>query len=172
MTEAAAVPDFSTLLVSAEGPIGRLTLNRPEKLNALSGELLNELILASKWFTDRSGVKVVLVSGAGRAFCAGADLTSFSAAGSDPSEEERRDGADLGRRMADAVTGMRPMTVAAIQGHCVGGGLVLAAACDLRIAAEDTRFSIPEVDLGIPLAWGGIPGWSGRSGRPQPRNWC
>ena len=157
MTEAAAVPDFSTLLVSAEGPIGRLTLNRPEKLNALSGELLNELILASKWFTDRTGVKVVLVSGAGRAFCAGADLTSFSAAGSDPSEEERRDGADLGRRMADAVTGMRPMTVAAIQGHCVGGGLVLAAACDLRIAAEDTRFSIPEVDLGIPLAWGGIP---------------
>lgn len=157
MSETTAVPEFSTLLVSAEGPVGRLTLNRPEKLNALSGELLNELILASDWFTARAGVKVVLVSGAGRAFCAGADLTAFAAAGPDPGEEERRRAADLGRRMADAVTDMRPMTVAAIHGHCVGGGLVLAAACDLRVAAADTRFSIPEVDLGIPLAWGGIP---------------
>jgi enoyl-CoA hydratase/carnithine racemase len=59
--------------------------------------------------------------------------------------------------MADAVEGMRPVTIAAIHGWCVGGALVLAAACDLRVAAEDTRFSIPEVDLGIPLAWGGIP---------------
>lgn len=157
MSGSPEVPELSTLLVSAEGAIGRMTLNRPEKLNALSGELLNELILASEWFSESTGVKVVLVSGAGRAFCAGADLTAFGAAGQDPTEDERRDAADLGRRMADAVTGMRPMTIAAIQGHCVGGGLVLAAACDLRIAAEDTRFSIPEVDLGIPLAWGGIP---------------
>ena len=52
---------------------------------------------------------------------------------------------------------MRAVTIAAIRGHCVGGGLVLAAACDLRVAADSTRFSIPEVDLGIPLAWGGIP---------------
>ena len=59
--------------------------------------------------------------------------------------------------MADAVGGMRAMTIAAIHGHCVGGGVVLAAACDLRVAASSARFSIPEVDLGIPLAWGGIP---------------
>ena len=52
---------------------------------------------------------------------------------------------------------MRALAIAEIQGWCVGGGLVLAAACDLRIVAENTRFSIPEVDLGIPLAWGGIP---------------
>ena len=157
MSDAAAAPAFWTILVSAEGPIGNLTLNRPEKLNALSGQLLNELILAAEWFGARSEVKVVLVGGAGRAFCAGADLTAFATAGPDPTEDERREAADLGRRMADAVTDMRPMTVAAIRGHCVGGGLVLAAACDLRIAAANTRFSIPEVDLGIPLAWGGIP---------------
>jgi enoyl-CoA hydratase/carnithine racemase len=59
--------------------------------------------------------------------------------------------------MADAVEAMAAITVAKIHGHCVGGGVVLAAACDLRVAAEDTYFSIPEVDLGIPLAWGGIP---------------
>ena len=52
---------------------------------------------------------------------------------------------------------MRAVTVASIHGHCVGGAVVLAAACDLRVAASSTRFSIPEVDLGIPLAWGGIP---------------
>jgi enoyl-CoA hydratase/carnithine racemase len=52
---------------------------------------------------------------------------------------------------------MRAVTIASIHGHCVGGGVVLAAACDLRLAARGTRFSIPEVDLGIPLAWGGIP---------------
>ncbi len=59
--------------------------------------------------------------------------------------------------MAEAIESMRAITIARIQGHCVGGALVLVAACDLRVAADTTRFSIPEVDLGIPLAWGGIP---------------
>ena len=59
--------------------------------------------------------------------------------------------------MADALEDMRALSIAAIHGWCVGGGLVLAAACDLRLAAEDAQFSIPEIDLGIPLAWGGIP---------------
>lgn len=59
--------------------------------------------------------------------------------------------------MADAIEAMDAVTIAAIHGHCIGGGLVLAAACDMRIAADNTNFAIPEVDLGIPLAWGGIP---------------
>jgi enoyl-CoA hydratase/carnithine racemase len=95
----------------------------------------------------------VIVSGAGRAFSAGADLGSFTGS----QEVPIREAADLGREMADALEGMRALTIAAIRGWCIGGGLVLAAACDLRIAADDARFSIPEVDLGIPLAWGGIP---------------
>jgi enoyl-CoA hydratase/carnithine racemase len=96
----------------------------------------------------------VVVAGAGRAFCAGFDLGDFSAPDAELSAWEA---ADLGRTMAEAVTSLRALTLAAIHGHCVGGGLVLAAACDLRLAAEDARFSIPEADLGIPLAWGGIP---------------
>jgi enoyl-CoA hydratase/carnithine racemase len=64
---------------------------------------------------------------------------------------------DAGWRMARAMDEMRAVTVAQIHGWCVGGGLVVAAGCDLRIAANDARFSIPEIDLGIPLAWGGIP---------------
>ena len=92
-------------------------------------------------------------STSGRAFSAGADLAGFPGI-DDPG---LRAAADAGRIMADAMEGMRVPTVARIQGWCVGGGLVLAAACDLRVAASTARFSIPEIDLGIPLAWGGIP---------------
>lgn len=172
LSEMPEVPEFSTLKIEVEGPVGQMILNRPEKLNALSGVLLGEVILASGWFTERGDVKVVVVRGAGRAFSAGADLTAFTGAGPDPTAEERLEAADLGRRMADALTGMRPVTIAAVHGHCVGGGLVLAASCDLRLAAADTRFSIPEIDLGIPLAWEASPGWSGRSDPLPHASWC
>ena len=94
----------------------------------------------------------MIVHGAGRAFTAGADLASFAG----PTGTLPRDAADAGRRMAEAIESMQAVTIAAVHGHCIGGGVVLAAACDLRVAAESTNFAIPEVDLGIPLAWGGI----------------
>jgi enoyl-CoA hydratase/carnithine racemase len=145
--------EFDSLIVEVDGPVGWLTLNRPDRLNPLSITMLRELAAAARWFDSRDGVKAVVVRGAGRAFSAGADLASFAG----PPRLSPRDAADLGREMADAVEAMRAVTIAAIHGWCVGGGLVLAAACDLRVAAEDARFSIPEIDLGIPLAWGGIP---------------
>ena len=144
---------FENLTIDTHGAIGTLTLNRPIKLNALSRQTLVEITQAAAWFDTRSEVKVVIVSGNGRAFSAGADLETFSG----ENDQDIRAAADQGRLMAEAVEGMRAVTIAAIQGWCVGGGLVLAAACDLRLACHDTRFSIPEVDLGIPLAWGGIP---------------
>lgn len=149
-----AHPEFETLRVAAEGPIGRLTLNRPEKLNALSPATLKELVQAARWFDSRPDIRVVIVAGAGRAFCAGFDLNFFGGADSRPPGHED---ADLGRVMTEQLAGMRALTIAAIQGRCVGGGVVIAAACDLRIVADDAIFSIPEIDMGIPLAWGGIP---------------
>ena len=146
---------FTTIQVDADGAVGRLTLDSPEKLNPLGTTTLHELVEAAQWFDEQPAVKAVVVSGRGRAFSAGADLASFEpGAGRDVTPW---DAADAGRAMAAAVEGMRAVTVAAIHGHCIGGGVVLAAACDLRVAADDTVFSIPEVDLGIPLAWGGIP---------------
>lgn len=146
------MPEYGTIRVEVEGRIGRLVLNRPEKLNALSGELLAEVIDGARWFDSQPEVRVVIIAGEGRAFSAGADIA------------ESRDGlmppdrrSDLGRRMADAVEAMTAVTIARIHGHCVGGAVVLASACDLRVASFETRFSIPEIDLGIPLAWGGIP---------------
>lgn len=145
---------MSLLSIQTAGAVGRLTLSRPDKLNALSPALLGDLIEAARDLDARPEVKVVIVSGEGRAFCAGFDLGAFAA---QDAEGDTRATADLGRRMAEAVTGMRALTIARVHGHCVGGGLVLAAACDLRVAAADAVFSIPEVELGIPLAWGGIP---------------
>ncbi len=149
-------PPFDTIAIDHHpgAPVATVVFNRPDRLNALSRQLLGELIVACRWLDDEASIRVVVVRGAGRAFSAGFDLDDFAATGTDASPRET---ADLGRRAADALTDVRPLTVAAIHGHCVGGGLVLAAACDLRVAADDTRFAIPEVDLGIPLAWGGIP---------------
>jgi enoyl-CoA hydratase/carnithine racemase len=144
---------FRTIDVDVEAPVGRITLNRPEKLNPLSTTTLRELAAAARDIDAHADVKVVVIAGAGRAFTAGADLAAFAG----PSADGPRESADAGRAMADAIEAMRAVTVARIHGHCIGGGVVLAAACDLRVAAASTRFSIPEVDLGIPLAWGGVP---------------
>ena len=145
---------FETLDVSVFGEIGALELNRPAQLNALSRQTLQDLAAAARWFDSQQQVKVVVVSGQGRSFCAGFDLNTFTTP--DPNYSTR-DIADIGRLMAEAIFGMNAMTIAAIQGNCIGGGLVLANSCDLRLAEEDARFVIPEVDLGIPLTWSGIP---------------
>jgi enoyl-CoA hydratase/carnithine racemase len=148
---------FTTIDIEAAGPRGVLRLNRPEKLNPLSPMTLTELIEAARWFDGQPDVKVVVVAGAGRAFSAGADIAAFAEHEGEGGAAATRAAADLGRRMADAIEAMRAVTIARIHGHCIGGAVVLASACDLRIAGESARFSIPEVALGIPLAWGGIP---------------
>ena len=144
---------FETLQVEAEGAVGRLWLNRPDKLNALSILTLEEIALAARWFSEETDVRAVIVGGRGRAFSAGADLDSFPT----PGRADVRHAADAGRRMADALEAMTAIAVARIHGWCVGGAVLVAAACDLRVASASARFSIPEVDLGIPLSWGGIP---------------
>jgi enoyl-CoA hydratase/carnithine racemase len=147
-------PNFETLLVEVDGRIGRVTLNRPDKLNALSRQLMSEIVELGAWLKLREDIRVVILSGAGRSFCAGFDLNDFSSASAG---ESPRQAADLGRLATNALTDVPQLTIAAVHGHCVGGGVVFVAACDLRVATTETTFIIPEVDLGIPLAWGGIP---------------
>lgn len=152
--------DFETLRVESDDAIGYLTLNRPDKLNALSVRVLRELAEAARWFDDRPEVRVVIVRGEGRAFTAGADLND-SARSLETLHEltwvERREIGYAGSKMGEALETMRALTIAQLHGYCIGGGCVIATACDFRVAAEGTVFSIPEVDLGIPLSWGGIP---------------
>jgi enoyl-CoA hydratase/carnithine racemase len=149
-------PTFNTLRIHHDDATSTATLvlHRPERLNALSRVLLGELVDACHWLDQQPDLKVVVVRGEGRCFTAGFDLDDFATIAPDVSP---RAAADLGRLAAEALTDVRPLTIAAIHGYCVGGGVVLAAACDLRLAADDASFSIPEVDLGIPLAWGGVP---------------
>ena len=149
---------FDTIAARVDGERGNLILNRPDHLNPLSSHTLNEIEAAARWFDTHDALKVVVVSGRGRAFSAGADVSAFGP-GDDDGHGGRnaREDADSGWRMARAMEELRAVTVARVHGWCVGGGVVLVAVCDLRVAAESARFSIPEVELGIPLAWGGIP---------------
>jgi enoyl-CoA hydratase/carnithine racemase len=144
---------FEAISVSVEGAVGRITLSRPAKLNSLSRAVLEELAGAAAWFDERPEVKVVVIGGEGRAFSAGFDLDDPTWAELGPPERSTA----VGRAMAESIAGMDALTIASVRGHCIGGGVVLAAACDLRIASDSARFKIPEVDLGIPLYWVGIP---------------
>ncbi len=146
-------PSFDQLRLQCDAGIAAVTLARPQRLNALSPALLHELVAAAQWLAAQPELRIVRLGGEGRAFCAGFDLDAMQ--GSRATLD--RDATDLGRRMAQAWLAIPAVTIALVQGHCVGGGVVLAAACDLRLAADDARFSIPEMALGIPLGWGGVP---------------
>lgn len=150
-----SAPRSPHLGLDLDGPVATLTLDRPQVLNALSVDLLEDLVTACRWLATQPRIRVVILTGAGRTFSAGADLSTMQRLLAEG--PEAREAADAGDRAASAIEALDAVTIAAIQGRCVGGGVVLALACDLRLASTSARFSIPEVDLGIPLAWGGIP---------------
>jgi enoyl-CoA hydratase/carnithine racemase len=150
---------YERLVVEEDGRIARVWLARPARLNALDGLALEEVIAAFDALSRRD-VSVVVLGGHGSSFCAGADRTDPP--GRIPPESgagarARRWAAQLGRRALEAIERCEAVTIARLQGHVIGGGVVLAAACDLRVAAASARFLIPEVELGIPLTWGAVP---------------
>jgi enoyl-CoA hydratase/carnithine racemase len=149
---------METLEVVRDGPVLRVWLNRPEKRNPLSPTALQELLDVFSGVGTDYAVSCVVIGGRGPSFSGGADLKAPTPPRSaDPTPRERRWVSQLGRRMARAVDECEVPTVARLHGHVVGGAAVLALACDFRIAAEETSFWIPEVDLGIPLTWGAVP---------------
>ncbi|MGH7916409.1 MAG: enoyl-CoA hydratase/isomerase family protein [Candidatus Binataceae bacterium] len=155
------VREFETLKAEVDGAIGCLTLNRPERLNAINATMLLELAEAARWFDLHRELRVVIVKGAGRAFSAGADLQDSPMAAGTPRSGNswlyRREVGQYGLRACEALEQMRAVTIAQVHGYAVGGGVVLVAVCDFRVMADDTVMFIPEVDLGVPLAWGAIP---------------
>jgi enoyl-CoA hydratase/carnithine racemase len=151
---------YETLSVEHAGAVTRVWLNRPAKLNALSPTALEEIVAAFTSLQERFETQVVVLGGRGRAFCAGADRTdppSRLARGSGAGPRERRWVSQLGRRALHAIERLEAITIARLHGHVIGGGVVLALACDFRIAASDMQLHVPEVDLGIPLTWGAVP---------------
>lgn len=154
--------DWKTLIVEKEGPVVRVWLNRPECRNALDQTALQELTEAFQALRTDFEVKVVVLGGKGPTFCAGADLRNAPGLPrmttvSGVSAREQRWLGELGARALDAIENLDAITIARIQGHAVGGGVLLALACDFRIAAEGTSFWFPEVEFGTLLDWRGVP---------------
>jgi Enoyl-CoA hydratase/carnithine racemase len=156
--ENSTTPKFEFLIIRTDGEIGHLILNRPKRYNAIGATVLRELVLAAKWFDTQRNIRVVIVKGEGGVFSAGADLKDPIFADMDKVDWlTRREMGQLGHKMAIVIESMRAITIAQVERFAIGGGLILMMACDMRVAEEDTIFSIPEIDIGIPLAWGGIP---------------
>ena len=141
-----------------DGRLATVTLNRPAARNALSRALMRELTRTARELAERSDIDVVLLAGAGGVFSAGADLNDANAWADDSlSTIERREIASTGFKLCKAWEEMPQITIAAIEGYAVGGGLALSLACDWRVVADDAFVSLPEIALGIPLTWGTIP---------------
>ncbi|MGH9212400.1 MAG: enoyl-CoA hydratase/isomerase family protein [Acidimicrobiales bacterium] len=147
----------------------RLTLDRPDKLNALNDDVRRSLQRAVDQLAERDDVRVVILVGAGRAFSAGADLRQGPVAPSDGGVLGERRATGRWQRLLDDLERLPQATVARLQGHVVGGAALLAAACDLRVAAEDLIVSVPELALGIPLTWAGLPRLVREIGLPRTR---
>jgi enoyl-CoA hydratase/carnithine racemase len=133
-----------------------ITLDRPEKLNALDVALHEELQPVLVDLETDVHARVVILAGRGRAFSAGADLGDRRAL-PPVNDLDRRALAHLGGRTCDLLERLPQVTIAAVGGLAVGGGVVLAMSCDLRLAAASAWFSIPEVELGMPLTWHALP---------------
>ena len=161
----------SGLAVDIDGEVARLTLDRPEKLNALNDELRRALAEALHELEDRPEVRVVVLSGAGRAFSAGADLTSTAYPPIEGDWTTRRHRTGTWQRVLEQLDRIPQVTVAGLHGHVIGGAALLAAACDIRVAADNTVMRIPELAIGIPLTWAGIPLLVREVGLPLTRDW-
>jgi enoyl-CoA hydratase len=144
--------DFVLLHYDENGPVARITLDRPEKRNALSMALSDELIRAIDMVHESVDVKVLVVSGGGDTFCAGDDIAEMHAWG-DANGVTRR--VRLYQKMANTLEGLDKITIAAVDGFAVGGGLEITMACDFVVATQRAVWGMPEVDVGITPGWGG-----------------
>jgi len=136
------------ILFKADGPVARITLNRPEKRNALSRELIEVLTDTLALAADDAEVRVVLISGAGKDFCAGADLEELDRT----ADSGVLDHLDTARELANLFLAIRhhpKPVIAAVRGRALAGGCGLATACDVILAAESAQFGYPEVNIGF-----------------------
>ncbi len=149
---------FNTLIYEKDGAIGIVTLNRPKSLNAISDELLVELARALDEIEADPGVGAVIVTGQEKAFGAGADIMEIANLRS-PADANRF--TNKVRKVFGKLAELRQPTIAAVSGLALGGGCEIALACDIRIAAENARFGLPEIKLGV------LPGGGGTQRLPR-----
>lgn len=142
--------DAPAVTLDAAGPVARLTLERPQARNALSRAMADALEAALARLATVDEIRVVVVAGRGRSFCAGADIAEMPTLA--PAEAEAVSG--RWQHIMDGFAALPQVTIAAVQGHALGGGLMLAIAQDLRVAEASARFGLPEVTLGFNPGYG------------------
>jgi len=149
---------MNDVVVERDRHIAVVRMNRPTRRNALSIDFMRALTRVADSLRDDSAVDVVLLTGAPGWFSAGADLKDEArwAIASEPLEVQREVN-QVGYRLARAWEEVPQITIAAIEGYAIGGGLALALACDWRVVADDAFVSLPEIALGLPLTWGTLP---------------
>jgi enoyl-CoA hydratase len=148
---------YELLLLEIADRIATVTINRPDKLNALNDAMMRELGAITEELAAHDGVGAIVITGAGRAFVAGADISRLAAAETGDLERFSRAGQALFRRIELSA---KPM-IAAVNGFALGGGCELALACHIRIASTQAKFGLPEVKLGL------IPGYGGTQRLPR-----
>jgi enoyl-CoA hydratase len=142
----------STVLYHREGNIGVITLSRPERLNAINVDLLTDMMAQLEAARRDEEAAVIILTGAGRAFCAGEDLKETAAGKSFDTWVEEADRLQEIQRM---IMRLGKPLIAAVRGYAVGGGCEFAMSCDLRVAAEDAQFGFPETGVGMTVTTAG-----------------
>lgn len=142
---------YENLLLRKEGNVGILSINRPDELNALSSSVLEELDMAIDNISLDETIYVLIITGEGRAFVAGADISEMRTKNS----LEAREFAHKGLSVFRKIELMEKPVIAAINGFALGGGCELAMSCDIRLASDKAKFGQPEVGLGITPGFGG-----------------
>lgn len=144
--------EFKNILLTNQEKVGTITINRPDRLNTLSCETLEELRRAVENILDQNEVRAAVITGAGeKAFAAGADISELAKL----SASEAKKFAELGQSLFHLIENGGKPFIAAINGYAFGGGCELALACAIRIAAENARLAQPEIKLGITTGFGG-----------------
>ncbi|MFO7559094.1 MAG: enoyl-CoA hydratase/isomerase family protein [Desulfobacterales bacterium] len=151
--------EYRYLTITREKHIATVMLNRPEKLNTLNVDMMNEIIQVADELQQDEQTRVVIFTGAGRHFSGGVDLTDIRQIKvmTEGSLLMKSRYLKIGPKLIRAVYEISQITIAALNGAALGGGACIAAACDFRIGAEDCRVGYPEVNLGMNLSWGALP---------------
>jgi enoyl-CoA hydratase/carnithine racemase len=143
------------MIAEIQGGVGWITFNNPERRNAVSLDMWEALGVILDHYAADPGVRVVVLKGAGeKAFVSGADISQFEKQRSSPETIAQYD--RIAEGSSTKLTKFRKPTIAMIRGWCIGGGVGIALACDLRIAADDARFGIPAARLGLGYRWAGV----------------
>lgn len=165
------MPENPGVKICYEEAVVRIVLNRPNQLNALNDDIRREIASTLNELIDRPDIRILVISGEGKSFCAGADLQTTSYPKVEGDWSTRRNRTATWQRVLEQLDRIPQVTIASMQGHVIGGGALIATACDFRIISEDVTFRIPELALGIPNVWNGTPLLAREVGLPLTRDW-